>query len=202
MWRLVLVSFIFLGWSFYELSGGADYRPAPNSIQAQARLKQQAPAPARTTPRADSAARTLAQVEAMMQGLGRTQAETEKLSVTLAAARADAASIIEAEASRPKAELLQLELPAREAENEASVDAAIAAAMGEVIAAPDQIRWVKESVVDLRKGPGLTFDRVTQITKGTEVAILKDPGNGWLNVQVTGTYETGWLAEWLVTKPE
>jgi len=36
MWRLVLITFVFLGWAFYELSGGADYRPAPDSIQARA----------------------------------------------------------------------------------------------------------------------------------------------------------------------
>jgi len=36
MWRFVLVSFVFLGWAFYEMSGGADYRPAPGSLQADA----------------------------------------------------------------------------------------------------------------------------------------------------------------------
>ena len=36
MWRFVIVVFGFLGWGFYEMSGGADYRPAPNSIQARA----------------------------------------------------------------------------------------------------------------------------------------------------------------------
>lgn len=37
MWRFILVTFAFLGWSFYELSGGADYRPHDNSIQARAK---------------------------------------------------------------------------------------------------------------------------------------------------------------------
>ena len=36
MWRFMLVTFALLGWGFYEMSGGADYRPAPNSIQARA----------------------------------------------------------------------------------------------------------------------------------------------------------------------
>src|SRR6056297_3837856 len=38
MWRFILVTFAFLGWSFYELSGGADYTPRTNSIQARALL--------------------------------------------------------------------------------------------------------------------------------------------------------------------
>lgn len=36
MWRFVVVSFVFLGWAFYQMSDGADYRPAPNSLQAHA----------------------------------------------------------------------------------------------------------------------------------------------------------------------
>src|SRR6056297_1763067 len=34
MWRFILVSFGFLGFAFYELSGGAEYRPDENSLQA------------------------------------------------------------------------------------------------------------------------------------------------------------------------
>lgn len=33
MWRFILVSFGFLGLAFYEASGGADYAPAPDSLQ-------------------------------------------------------------------------------------------------------------------------------------------------------------------------
>lgn len=33
MWRFVLISFGFLGLAFYELSGGADYAPSPDSLQ-------------------------------------------------------------------------------------------------------------------------------------------------------------------------
>jgi len=33
MWRFVVVSCAFLGWSFYELSGGSDYAPANDSLQ-------------------------------------------------------------------------------------------------------------------------------------------------------------------------
>ena len=36
MWRFILVTFAFLGSAFYYLSGGADYTPAPNSLQARA----------------------------------------------------------------------------------------------------------------------------------------------------------------------
>lgn len=35
MWRFILLSFLFLGVAFYELSGGADYRHSANSIWVQ-----------------------------------------------------------------------------------------------------------------------------------------------------------------------
>ena len=31
---------------------------------------------------------------------------------------------------------------------------------------------------------------------------IQDPGHGWLNVRVMDNYQTGWVAEWLVMKPE
>ena len=43
MWRFILISFAFLGWSFYELSGGADYAPVTNSIQVRAQLDNARP---------------------------------------------------------------------------------------------------------------------------------------------------------------
>lgn len=36
MWRFILVTFAFLGFAFWEMSGGADYAPRDNSIQARA----------------------------------------------------------------------------------------------------------------------------------------------------------------------
>lgn len=200
MWRFVLISFVVMGWSFYELSGGSDYAPAENSIQVQGLPDRTPPRPAAQEPAARN--RTLAQVEATMDELDRARTEAEELSLTLAAVSTDGPSIIAAEASRPKAELLELQIEERREESATDIDAAVAAAIGDPTADPSRLRWVREPMVDLRTGPGLTFDTVARIAKGTEVAVLEDPGHGWLNVRVTGTYQTGWLAEWLVGLPE
>ena len=225
MWRFVLIAFIAMGWSFYELSGGSDYEPSANSLQAHLATQTEAATEdaVATLPQAafgesstetyaagtteEERARSMAAVEQMMERLGSDDAEeedaTDDLTVTLAAARSDAASIIRAEAERPKAELLQMQLAARDSDAaNQSIDDAIAAAMGQVVVAPDQVRWVNENVVELRTGPGLTFDSVARITRGTEVGIIEDPGHGWIKVQVVGGYQAGWLAEWLVKEPE
>ncbi len=214
MKRFVVLSFVFLGFAFYVLSGGSEYEPVPNSLQAQAKLPPEdrigyrAPAEPDAQP---ESARTLAEVEAVIDGLSETEANTEELSLTLATARSDATGLLEAEANRPKAELLTMDLPeetfeieirTEPDETEEAIDAAVAAALGEITFDDSQIRWVKETIIDLRTGPGLSFDRVTQVTKGTEVAILEDPGHGWLNVQLVDGFQTGWVAEWLLMKPE
>ncbi|MEM6588097.1 MAG: SH3 domain-containing protein [Pseudomonadota bacterium] len=209
MWRFVVVGFAFLGMAFYVMSGGASYEAAPHSIQAQAKL----PPEERINYRAPAApkpevTRTAAQVEATFEGLGAAEEEADELTVTLTSARTDATGLLEAEASRPKAELLTMALPEttfqiRGAEDDSdAINAAVAAALGEVTFDQSQIRWVKENIIDLRAGPGLSFDRVRQVSKGAEVAVLENPGHGWLNVQVVDGYETGWVPEWLLTDPE
>ncbi len=45
MWRFILVTFAFLAFAFWELSGGADYTPGDNSIQARANQPAPQPAP-------------------------------------------------------------------------------------------------------------------------------------------------------------
>lgn len=216
MWRFVVICLAFLGVAFYTLSGGASYEPVPNSIQAQAKLAPEDRInyrpPAETDAAEDAAretARTIAQVDSSFENLSAAEDEAEQLSLTLASVATGAAGIFEAEANRPKAELLMMDLPetgfeVRTAADEANdaIDAAVAAALGEVTFDPSQIRWVKDNIIDVRAGPGLSFERVTQISKGAEVAILEDPGHGWLNVQVVDGFDTGWVAEWLLTEPE
>ncbi|MEO0752032.1 MAG: SH3 domain-containing protein [Pseudomonadota bacterium] len=213
MWRFVVICLAFLAVAFYVLSGGASYAPAPNSLQAQAKLPleerisyrapSEAEAPRQTT--------TLQEVASSFENLDAAEDETEELALTFAAVRSDATGILEAEASRPKAELLNMALPEttfqirstqEDTQDDTAIDAAVAAALGEVTFDDSQIRWVKENIIDLRSGPGLTFDRVMQVTKGAEVAVLEDPGHGWLNVQVVNGFETGWVAEWLLTEPQ
>lgn len=213
MWRFIVTSFALLGLAFYVLSGGADYEPAPGSLQAMADRVQPQPrtAPERPAPPSSS----MAEVEATMDSLRRaeveTETKTEDLSVTLAATRLDGAGIIAAEASRPKGELLDLDLPDSPMTVDVTGDtpaqddaltSALAAALGQPVYRSSDLRWVKENMVDLHAGPGLSYDTVARITKGTEVAVIEDPGHGWLKVQATDNYQTGWVAEWLLVNPD
>ncbi|MEO1140465.1 MAG: SH3 domain-containing protein [Pseudomonadota bacterium] len=61
------------------------------------------------------------------------------------------------------------------------------------------VRYITGTVVNMRGGPGTEYQKVTSLTEGTEVAVLQSPGNGWLELQVVDTGETGWMADWLVS---
>ena len=60
------------------------------------------------------------------------------------------------------------------------------------------LRVVTGSSVRMRSGPGTSNDIITSLTRGTEVAVLEDGGNGWVRLQVIETGAEGWMAERLL----
>ena len=60
------------------------------------------------------------------------------------------------------------------------------------------LRVVTGSSVRMRSGPGTSNDIITSLTRGTEVAVLEDGGNGWVRLQVVETGAEGWMAERLL----
>jgi SH3-like domain-containing protein len=56
------------------------------------------------------------------------------------------------------------------------------------------------SVVNVRSGPDLTFDVLTQVNLGTQLKILDQEGE-WLQVQLTEE-NLGWVANWLMDYPQ
>lgn len=229
MWRFILVTFGFLGFSFYELSGGADYTPGENSIQARALKDEPRIAAQEDTKEAPP---TVASVEVLrttrMQKLEMNS--PDRIEVTLASANSDSLST---QTTRPvpsgeaKAALLTASVDG------SGVDAAVVQALTDpgATAAEDaekiwpgaielfsqrqsqpsqeqrraptgtDIRYVTGNVVNMRDGPGTTHARITSLTEGTEVAVLDRTDDGWLMLRVTQTGEEGWMADWLVSAP-
>lgn len=54
---------------------------------------------------------------------------------------------------------------------------------------------VDAKILNMRSGPGLSFDVITSLQKGDEVEILGTSGD-WLQVKFNG--DTGWIASWLM----
>lgn len=213
MWRFIILSFAFMGAAFYELSGGADYAPRPDSLQARALLDGHRPTarPGSTAPAAVNAAAGTASQDAL--------AATERVAaadVTAPAGTAtDGAGVVLASAagavvsppmpapdSAPRADTLSDE--ARAAVARASLANLPSQRNARVLNAPSasgarDIRRVMGNGVNMRGGPGTAFDPVARLARDTEVAVLQAPGHGWLKLEVVETGRVGWMAGWLVT---
>lgn len=201
MWRFVLVSFVFMAWAFYEMSGGADYRPSANSIQMRAQLDTQRPKPRPLrvnvielaqdgAPRPETrATRTVTS----LHDLGLTRGK--RVEVTLASAGAQARIEPQPAVATPVTDSIELPTvtvatqdPAKIAEPETTA----------LVTAVD-IRRIAGQAVNLRTGPGTAFGRIASLVQGTKVIVLRDPGNGWIKLRVAETGRIGWMADRLLT---
>lgn len=90
MWRFIVVTFGFLGWAFFELSGGADYAPRDGSLQAaRAEIRVQTERQARRAQIAREAAQAV-DVSSATTGAGPAGNDDTAQLVLAATARPDA----------------------------------------------------------------------------------------------------------------
>lgn len=192
MWRLIIVAFGFLGWSFYTLSGGSEYAPAQGSRQAvaaqaaiyQTRVAQVTP----TRP-------------PMHQNTTPTSQQTDAAQIILAStATAPTAHAAPRDGANKRAALVRTtthtptQIPTTTSADITKISALTAIDM----------RAIKGSRVNMRKGPGKSFPVVAKLTRGTKVRVLRDNGDGWLKLRVGGsdndnTGRIGWMADFLLT---
>lgn len=59
---------------------------------------------------------------------------------------------------------------------------------------------VKASVLNVRQGPGLSYETMTQINKGQKITVLNEKNN-WYQVRLKNE-KVGWVASWLVKNTE
>jgi N-acetylmuramoyl-L-alanine amidase len=57
---------------------------------------------------------------------------------------------------------------------------------------------IAESTVNIRNGPGLSYQLVKQVKKGEKFTIIKEKDD-WIQIQLSGA-KTGWVANWVVTQ--
>ncbi|GAW36832.1 bacterial SH3 domain protein [Roseovarius sp. A-2] len=214
MWRFILLSFVFLGWSFYEMSGGAEYRPSANSIQMRAMLDNQRPKArplrvnvieiaqddaARPEPRATHTVRSLDELGLKM-GLTKGLTMGKRVDVTLASAAEGDVSRPSAAVKRDDAAMPRITVPTvAVARSEVPKSVPSPEDAAQPFAPVVETRRVAGRSVNLRTGPGTAFGAITSLARGTEVIVLRDPGNGWIKLRVAGTGRIGWMADRLLT---
>ncbi|PTX75355.1 SH3 domain-containing protein [Sulfitobacter mediterraneus] len=214
MFRFILVSFGFLGWSFYEMSGGADFDPIntrmarletvsptpfdnPSSSNAQVVLAS-APAVATDTnpPLNEAVTRVSLNLTTLQEALD--QSGSAATVAPAAAATVDTAAVPTNVAVTTASADTPAIIPSLIIQDDTtSPDVSSAALVSEVGL---DIRTVSGNRVNVRGGPSTNFSVVSKLIRGDAVEILEDNGNGWVKMRSVLTGEEGWMADFLLSE--
>ena len=206
MWRLILVTFGFLAFGFYELSGGADYQPREGS-------RQHAAVAGMTAQRVTHSASVSNPVIVHRNGETATTAGDAKV-VLASAPGSDRSGVrMVLQPSQPE----RTDKPFTTGVTTVAADpgkiARLVAAATTSAATPEpdtsgasareplsgaDLRQVKGARVNMRSGPDTGYDIVTKLTRGEEVEVLSDNGDGWVELRVLDTGRIGWVADFLL----
>lgn len=217
MSRFVVLSFAFMGWAFYELSGGAGFEPrgtrsvlvSPEAAETTGTVPAVAPVEAATLvakpvlkPRPEPARTLIAPAPAVVESQPEPTAEDRAAVLAQASAGLSGALNIFA-AERQGFTLASLEEGAasltRVAPEPAGAAPESVAGTTAPEAAPD-IREVIGSRVNLRDGPGTIYGVIGRLNIGHKVEILGESGDGWLRLRVLPERQTGWISASLISK--
>ncbi len=204
MTRFIVLTFGFLGWGFYEFSGGADFEPQTRS-EVEARIVQAAAqeAPAIEIP-TRNANISLISVSAEPNTVRETNFRTAPQAATHAVEGLVQASLnVEPEAA-PKEEVFLFESLVEGAPTAedllGAAQASEADAIAETRAEETHNLWeVAGRRVNMRAGPSTGHGVIVTLTQGTELDILEVGIDGWAQVRVLETGAVGWMAERLLT---
>lgn len=212
MSRFVVVSFAFLGWAFYELSGGADFKP-PERPEPVARAEPARTAPAKErvvaaslvkaapviTPRVKRQFPTPEEQRARQEELARAAADSRR--DVLSRGLAGGLGLFPAQPAAEGVEVASLEDGSAQL---VSLTRPVTDAATEPQAAPEtpqpDLREVTGTRVNMRGGPGTIYPILERLSLGNKVEVLSDSGTGWLRLRVQDSQKVGWIAASLISK--
>ncbi|MBT8153410.1 SH3 domain-containing protein [Epibacterium ulvae] len=202
--RFVVASFLGLGWTFYELSGGADFAPPerPEIVAETPAAKVDAPAvtlaSASTAPTSNpKEVVPVADVERPVADPAlRRSIAREQLAQIGGALGTDTA--FDGRIPTGGLQLVSLE------GGLSAITTQPVAPIVETVAIPEpqgpDVRYVRASRVNMRQGPGTNYSVLTRLLANDKVIVLEDNGAGWLRLKVDNSNRVGWIAASLLTK--
>lgn len=205
MKRFILITFGFMAWGFYELSGGDEFEPMRASVQASTPVEQ-----------AELPAAPVAQDDAV-QPQTVAFVDTDPPEVTTPVAQVAAAPIETTQEDAAAVETV--------ASNEVPENVDVARSDAVVLSSSDtpaiipslivrdttqetqvaalepanDVRRVSGSRVNVRGGPGTDYGVVTRLLRGDEVEVIQDNGDGWVKMRPIEGGPVGWMADFLLT---
>ncbi|GAA6199621.1 SH3 domain-containing protein [Aquicoccus sp. SU-CL01552] len=204
--RLIIVSFLILGWTFYELSGGGAFEPRgvrpPRPAPQQAAIR---PDPAATAPTAPLIAPRKARDGAPAEVTAATQraalkarqlARTDRLAQIRQGLGVQLTGFSGAGSGLALTTLEQGAVGLRETAVEPEP---VAAPAPPPEPKPD-LRKVTGTRVNMRDGPGTIYPVIARLVLGDEVEVLSTSGTGWLRLRKLPERRIGWVAASLISK--
>jgi len=186
MKTFILLTFGFLGFAFYQMSGGADFEPA-SARMAAADVTEPTPAP-QTAPVTTAATASITKVD--------SSAKVTRVALDLTTVAPPAAVETPSEPMRSTARVIdssqtpQIILPSLITTTNTNANDT----------GTRDVRIVSGNRVNVRGGPSTDFGIVSKLGRGDEVRILEDNGDGWVRMQPLDGGEAGWMADFLLTE--
>lgn len=200
MTRFILLSFVFLGIAFYEMSGGRDFDPVeartaavlarggtPDAQQqADVQVAQAAPA------RQNDDAPTVTRMSLNLTSFSDVIAQDEPVPAPAVLAPALDLTPIKPVTFQTASEQ-QAVLPS------IIFSGSTSQASSDAVTSGRDVRFISADVANMRGGPGTGFDVVTKLERDTQVEILQDTGTGWVKLRPLAGGPEGWIADFLLT---
>lgn len=221
MKKFILISFGFMGWAFYEMSGGDDFEPAsvrmsrlnPEPQTEQANIGQSSldgdsiiaeaqPETLDTDPPVDT---EVSRVSLNLASLKEVLNATDQPAEDTTREPADTTAIVErnSEDGVPH----NVGAVTTSADTPAIMPSLITPTTETVSSTPAEsadtlsadIRTVSGNRVNVRGGPSTDFGIVTRLERGDAVQVLEDNGAGWVRMRPIEGGQEGWMADFLLT---
>ena len=189
MKTFILLTFGFLGFAFYEMSGGSEFEPASARMAEAETQTPKSEQTAQTTTKAPAPVET-ASTESITKISNSPSVTRVALNLTNITDAEEAATPQTAPAAKiiDSTETPQIILPSL-----------IATTNSNGNATNNDVRKVSGNRVNVRGGPSTNYGVVSKLTRGVEVRILEDNGDGWVRMQPVDGGEAGWMADFLLT---
>lgn len=208
MKRFILLSFGFLGWAFYEMSGGGDFEsasdrearlnPAPEVVvtevtqpqtTADATTQEETPQVVDTDPPQQDVTRVALNLTTLQDAQEAETPQNTGQTVNIDPETGVAVNIDTLSSADTPAIIPSLIVG----------DQTQPQAQTEVVSNTVDVRRVSGNRVNVRGGPGTDFGVVARLVRGDEVEILQDNGNGWVRMRPVDGGTEGWMADFLLT---
>ena len=206
MVRFIAISFIFLAFAFFQMSGGSDFDPiatrmsrieVPDNVEIAALEKQEEVIVADVPEVVTRVSLDLVKLEDVVRPS--STVKTVPARITAPVPEPDQEPVEEQVTAAPTIVLPSLVEGASTA-TVTPVDFSADPVEEENVVSDEDVRSVTGNRVNVRGGPGTNFGVVSSMVRGDKVVILEDPGNGWVRLRSVQDGAQGWMADFLLSE--